>query len=183
MPRIDDYDHAVHVDKHNGNNKWAEATKLEIDQQHECFTYEGIGKLHPPKNYKKTRDRFAFDVTHDGRHKEMLVSDAHLMEIPISSKHSGFASIRGIFLALFLADLNGLEFWGTGIVNACLEAFTKETVHVVAGLEFRPLQGHILIVNAALCGLRTSGLLYDERLADFYDTWALIHAKWNQTHG
>ena len=30
-PRNNDYEHALSLDKHNGNNKWAEAIKLEID--------------------------------------------------------------------------------------------------------------------------------------------------------
>ena len=75
-------------------------------------------------------------------------------------------SLRGIRLVLFLAELNGLEEWGTDIGNAYLEAFTKEKVCIEAGPEFRDLQGHKLIILKALCGLRTSGLRWHERLSD-----------------
>ena len=35
IPRNNYYEHALSIDKNNGNNKWAEEIKLEIDQQHE----------------------------------------------------------------------------------------------------------------------------------------------------
>ena len=34
MPRNNDYDHTVSMDKKNGENAWAEFVKLEIDKQH-----------------------------------------------------------------------------------------------------------------------------------------------------
>lgn len=82
--------------------------------------------------------------------------------MPISSACSGVVSLRGIRLVLFLAELNGLDSWGTDVGNACLEAFTKEKVHMIAGPEFGELEGHKLIINKDLCGLRTSGLRWHE---------------------
>ena len=67
-------------------------------------------------------------------------------------------SLKGIRLVLFLAELNGLESWGTDIGNSYLEASTKEKVFIEAGPEFEPLEGYNLIIEKALCGLRTSGL-------------------------
>ena len=169
IPRNNDYDHALSIDKKNRNNKWSEAIHLEVQQQHEYDTYKDLGhKNHAsiPKDYKKIRAHFVFDVKHDGRHKARLVADGHLTEVPLSSVYSGVVSLRGIRLVLFLAELNGLEEWGTDIGNAYLEAFTKEKVYIVAGPEFGDLQGHILIILKALYGLRTSGLRWHERLAD-----------------
>lgn len=103
-------------------------------------------------------------MKHDGRHKARLVADGHLPDVPLSSVCSGATSLRGIRLVLFLAELNGLESWGTDIGNTCLEYFTKEKVHAVAGPEFGPLQGHVLIINKAL--QRTSGIFWHERLSD-----------------
>ena len=107
-----------------------------------------------------------FVVKHDSRHKARLVADGHLTEVPLLSVYSGVASLRGIRLVLFLAELNGLEAWGTDIGNACLEASTKEKVHAEAGPDFGDLQGHKLIMHKALYGLRTLGLRWHERLAD-----------------
>ena len=67
---------------------------------------------------------------------------------------------------MFLAELNKLDSWVTGVGNAYLEATTKEKVHVVAGKEFGDLEGHILIIKKTLYGLRSSGLRWHERLAD-----------------
>ena len=38
----------------------------------------------------------------------------------------------------FLAELNGLELWGTDIGNAYLESYTSEKVCIIAGPEFGP---------------------------------------------
>ena len=79
---------------------------------------------------------FVFDVKHDGRHKARLVADGNLTEVPLTSVYSGVASLRGIRLVLFLAELNGLESWNTDIRNAYLEALTKEKVYIIAGRGF-----------------------------------------------
>jgi hypothetical protein len=49
--------------------------------------------------------------------------------------------------------LNKLELWGADIGNEYLEPTTKEKVYIVAGPEFRPLEGHALIIFKALYGL------------------------------
>ena len=52
------------------------------------------------------------------------------------------------------------------IGNAYLEAFTQEKVYIVAGEDFGPeLEGHTLLIDKALNGLRTSG----ERFHEFPD--------------
>ena len=78
-------------------------------------------------------------MTHDGRHKEILVVDGHTTDVPLSSVHSGVASIRDIRPVLFLAKLNILDSWRTDIGIEHLEAFTKENVHVVSVPKFEPL--------------------------------------------
>ena len=163
IPR--DYKHALWLDKRNGNNKWKDATKLELDQQDEYSTFKDVGDT-PPKGYKKIRVHLVFDVKHDGRHKARLVADGHLTDIPLDSVYSGVVSLRGIRLLTFISELNALLLWATDIGNAYLEALTKELVYIVAGPEFGDREGHILVIVKALYGLRTSGLRWHERLAD-----------------
>ena len=55
IPRSNDYEHALSIDKHDGNNKWAESIKLEIDQQHDYVTYKDMGKVSSPEGWKLTR--------------------------------------------------------------------------------------------------------------------------------
>ena len=70
-------------------------------------------------------------------------------------------------IALFLAELNNLDSWGTDAGNAYLETKTKEKVYIIAGPEFRDSQSHILLTQKVLYGLRTSGLRWHERFADY----------------
>ena len=60
-------------------------------------------------------------------------------------------------MLVFLAELNGLETWATDIASAYLEAYTDEKVYNIAGPEFGELEGHTLVIERALYGLRTSG--------------------------
>ena len=69
-------------------------------------------------------------------------------------------------MLVFLAELNGLELWGTDISSAHLEAYTKEKVCILAGPEFGPLKDHRLLVDKALYGLRTSGQRWHDRFAE-----------------
>jgi Reverse transcriptase (RNA-dependent DNA polymerase) len=68
----------------------------------------------------------------------------------------------------WIAQLNGLAVWSTDAGNAYLESYTKEKVCIVAGPEFAPfgLEGHILLIDRALYGLKSSGLRWWESLAD-----------------
>ena len=67
-----------------------------------------MGTGQAPKDHKKIRTHFVFDMKYDGRHKSMLVPDRHLADVPLSSVYPGVASLRGIRLVLFIAELNGL---------------------------------------------------------------------------
>ena len=71
---------------------------------------------------------------------------------------------------LFIVKLNELEAWSTDIASAYLEAHTDEKVCIRAGPEFGPCQGHLLIIDRALYGLRSSGARWHDRLADVLRT-------------
>ena len=159
FPRSNDYEHALSIDKNDGNNEWAESIELNIDQQHYCDTCKEMGKGPSPEGHKLILVHFVFDVKHDGRHEGRLVADGHTTDVPLSSVYSRVVSLRGIRLVLFVAVLNRLDSLGTDIGNACLESFTKEKVCIKAGREFGPLEVHTLIINKASCGICTSGLL------------------------
>ena len=85
----------------------------------------------------------------------------------MESVYSGVVSLRGVRLVIFLAELNRLKVWQTDVGNAYLEAKTTEKVYAIAGPEFGEKEGHILVVNKALYGLKTrSGKRWHERFAD-----------------
>ena len=164
VPR--DYKHAINLDKKNGNTKFADATALELSQIDEYETFIDLGVTDtPPPGSKKIRVHLIYDIKHDGRHKARLVADGHITDIPLTSVYSGVVSLRGLRIVVFLAELNNLQLWGTDIGNAYLEAKTQEKVHIIGGPEFGKRQGHTLVINKALYGLRSSGLRWHEKLA------------------
>jgi len=165
IPR--DYLDAVRLDRINGNTKWQDCTKLELEQLGEYKTFKDIGyKAATPNGYKRIRVHLVYAVKHDGRHKARLVADGHLTDLPVDSVYSGVVSLKGLRAMLFIAELNGLPIWSTDIGNAYLEATTQEKVCITAGPEFGDLQGHTLVIVKALYGLRSSGLRWHEKFAD-----------------
>ena len=106
MPRNNDYEHALYIDKHNENNRWTEYIELETQQHHENYTCKNAGTVTPPKDFKKIRDHFAFNVKYDGRHNARLVSNRNITDVLLSSVCSGVVSLRGTCLVLFLAELS-----------------------------------------------------------------------------
>ena len=171
-----DYKQALQLDEQNGNSKWYDATKLEMDQINEYKVFQDHGKAqydprsrkasNAPNGYQKIRVHLIFAVKHDGRHKARLVAGGHLTPDPIESIYSGVVSIRSLRLVIFLPKLNNLEVWGAHIGNAYLEAKTKEKLYIVAGPEFEELEGHILVIYKALYGLKSSGLRWSQKIHD-----------------
>ena len=171
-----DYKQALQLDEQNGNCKWYDATKLEMDQINKYKVFHDHGKAqydpksrkvsNAPNGYQKIRVHLIFAVKHDGRHKARLVAGGHLTPDPIESIYSGVVSIRSLRLVIFLAKLNNLEVWGADIGNAYLEAKTKEKLYIVAGPEFEELEGHILVIYKALYGLKSSGLRWSQKIHD-----------------
>jgi len=158
---------AIEFDKKNGNTKWQDSMALKLLHLNEYNTFKDLGKNAPPPiGYKHIRCHFVFDIKHDGRHKSRLVAGGHLTDVPLESVYSGVVSLRSLRLVIFLAELNGLSLFQADIGNAYLEAKTKEKVYFVADAGFGEREGHILIIDKALYGLRTSGLRWHERFAD-----------------
>jgi len=95
------YMEAIGFDTLNGNHKWRDSTKKELDSidEYETFSYKGKAiynngtMANSPVGYKKIRVHLIFDIKHDGRHKARLVADGYLMEIPVESVYSGVVSI------------------------------------------------------------------------------------------
>ena len=173
-----DYADAIRLDRLHGNTKWQDCTKLEMDQLKEYKVFVDMGKGTPtPKGYQKIRVHLVYAVKHDGRHKARLVADGHLTEVPVDSVYSGVVSIRGLKMMVFLAELNSLDIWATDIGNAYLEAYTTEKVAIVAGPEFKELEGHTLIVSRALYGLRMSGKMWHQRFAACLEEEGFVPCK------
>ena len=94
------------------------------------------------------------------------MAGGHLTPEPVESIYSGVVSIRSLQLVIFLAKLNKMDVWGADIGNAYLDATTKGKLYIIGGPEFQELEGHILVINKALYGLKTSGLKWPQRIHD-----------------
>ena len=174
IPR--DYKHALELDKLNGNSRWYDATKKELEQinDYKAFKDHGTAQYDPkskriinaPIGYQKIKVHLVFACKHDGCHKARLVAGGHLTSDPIHSIYSGVVSTRSLRLTIFLAKLNNMEAWTADIGNAYLEATTTEKLYIIAGPEFEEFQGHILEIHKALYGLKGSGLRWSQRIHD-----------------
>ena len=163
VPR--DYNDAMGLDKENGNTHWQDAMDLELTKIHEYKVFRDTGKA-TPDGFQKIRVHFVYAVKHDGRFKATLVADGHLTKEPVESIYSGGVSLRSLRVVVFLSQLNNLEIWGADVGNAYLEACTDEKLCIMAGPEFKELQGHLLIMVKALYGTRSGGARWHDRLFD-----------------
>ena len=168
-----DYNDAMRLDKENGNTHWQDAMDLELTQIHEYKVFKDTGKAKfhngkvvTPDGFQKIRVHFVYAVKHDGRFKARLVADGHLTKEPVESIYSGVVSLRSLRMIVFLSQLNNLEIWGADVGNAYLEAYTDEKLCIMAGPEFKELQGHLLIMVKALYGTRSGGARWHDRLFD-----------------
>ena len=168
-----DYNDAMRLDKENGNTHWQDAMDLELTQIHEYKVFKDTGKAKfhngkvvTPDGFQKIRVHFVYAVKHDGRFKARLVADGHLTKEPVESIYSGVVSLRSLRMVVFLSQLNDLEIWGADVGNAYLEAYTDEKLCIMAGPEFKELQGHLLIMVKALYGTRSGGARWHDRLFD-----------------
>ena len=76
----------------------------------------------------------------------------------------GVVLLRDIQLVAFLSEINGLKLWATDI--GCLPSSNyPEKLVIIAGSEFKELEGHVLVIQKALYGLRSSGLRWHQRFA------------------
>ena len=168
-----DYNDAMRLDKENGNTHWQDAIDLELTQIHEYKVFKDTGKAQfhngkvvIPDGFQKIRVHFVYAVKHDGRFKARLVADGHLTKEPVESIYSGVVSLRSLRMVVFLSQLNNFEIWGADVGNAYLEAYTDEKLCIIAGPEFKELQGHLLIMFKALYGTRSVGARWHDRLFD-----------------
>lgn len=166
VPR--NHEEAVKIDEKNGNTKWQDSEKLEIQQLLDYSSFESLGLGAPtPEGYQKIPCHMVYDVKFDGRHKSRFVAGGHRTATPIQSVYSGVVSLQGIRLVTFLAELNGMEPWSTDVGNAYLESYTTEKIVFTAGPEFgKELAGHTMKIVKALYGLKMSGKCWHDRLFD-----------------
>jgi hypothetical protein len=169
---------AILIDEKNGNTDWQDAERLEVSQLMEYKSFESLGIGGPiPEGYKKIPCHFVYDLKHTGKCKARLVAGGHRTDTPANSVYSGVVSLQGVRIVTFLAELHGLDLWGTDVGNAYLESYTKEKVVFVAGPEFGEYAGHTMIIRKAQYGLKSSGKCWHDKLHDVLTSMGFFPSK------
>ena len=172
------HQHAMELDKANGNQLWKEAEEREFKQIDEYNTFLDLGvDKYPGSDYKKIKVHLVYDCKPTLKRKARLVANGNLTETPIDSIYSSVVSLRGLKTTIFIAELNGFETWSTDVGNAYLEAFTDEKIFIIAGDEFGSRAGHTLVVSKALYGLKSSGKRWWERCSEILADMGFIVSK------
>ena len=74
---------AIMIDEKNGNTKWQDAERLEVNQLMEYKSFESLGVGAPvPEGYNKIPCHFVYDLKHTGKCKARLVAGG-----PVSYTH------------------------------------------------------------------------------------------------
>jgi len=158
---------AYKLDERNGNNKWADAIKRETDmlQLYECFDVQPEG-AQPPQGYQRIPLIWVFDVKFDGRHRARCVAGGHMTSDLEDDMYSGVVNLETVRIAFVAAALMELQVIAADIGSAYLNAFTSEKVYTIAGPEFGPLKGRLMIFVKAVYGLKGSAAFWHQKLAD-----------------
>ena len=167
-----DYNDAIRLGKENSNTHWQDEMDLELTQIREYKVFKDTGKVQFHNGKIVTPDsflHFVYAVKHDGRFKARLVADGYLTKEPVESIYSGVVSLRSLRMVVFLSQLNDLEIWGADVGNAYLEAYADEKLCIIAGSEFKELQGHLLIITKALYGTRSGEARWHDGLFDILE--------------
>ena len=113
---------AYALDKRNGNTKWADAIRKEIDQLQEFESFVPVDDSFDLSGYSYVPMLMCFDVKFDGRHKARYVANGSLMDDPGDDIYSGVVGIDAVQIALFLAELNNMQLCATDISCAFLQS-------------------------------------------------------------
>ena len=92
------YEHAMELDRSNGNKLWADAISKEVGGIHDYSVFRDVGtdQAAVPDGYKRLRCHFVFACKYDLRRKARLVAGGHLTEDPNDGVVGGIASLRSV---------------------------------------------------------------------------------------
>ena len=178
------------MDKCNGNTLWADGIQQEVDLMYNVYdVFKLVEKGEEiPADYQQIPLIWTFDVKFDGCRQACCVAGGHVTPDLEEDLYSGVVDLETVRIAFVAAVLMDLKVVAADIGSAYLEAYTIEKVYVFAGPEFGKLQGRKLIVVRALYGLKSSGALWHQKMADTltkmgftpckadYNVWARQHS-------
>ena len=166
---------AYEFDKINGNTLWADAIADEMGKMRKFGTFRPLDPGERlPSTYQRVPMHMCFDVKWDGRHKARLVAGGNHTTPDYQYDFNGTVSSESVRIGMFLAALNNLNVMVGDVSNAYLYAKTKEQVYTIAGREFGPDEGKLMVIEQACYGLRASNAAFGELLSH-----ELRKLRWN----
>ena len=134
--------------------------------------YEGNVEDLPP-GYQEVSCHILFDANmgDNFRRKSRMVEVGHKTTTPPSLDYLSVVSWEIVRIALTVAALNDLKVLACDIHNGYLTSKYWEKIWTVAGPEFGPEQGKVVIVVRALYGLKYSGANIWALLAEQLHDW------------
>ena len=170
-------EHALELDKKNGNNEWEKAIKKESTNVRPAFDILPEGEA-APIDYTKSSVHMVFDVKMDFTRKARLVKDGHKTEDIHISNYAGVVSRESVRIAFTYAALNGLDVWVADIQNAYLQAPTSEKHYIICGREFGIENvGRVAIICRALYGGKLAGRDYWKHMRAFMNSLGFVPSK------
>ena len=101
-----------------------------------------------------------------GRRRARAVGGGHHTDDIAFDLYSGVVDLETVRMVFLIAILQGLQVVAGDISSAYLQSFTVEKIYTVLGEEFGPMAGQKVIVIRALYGLKLSGAMWHQKLAD-----------------
>ena len=84
---------AYKLDVVNGNSKWAEAIRVEVNKLKDYDVFLAMAEgAEAPEGYSRIPLHWVFDVKHDFRHRARIVAGGHVAPIPDESPLSSVVS-------------------------------------------------------------------------------------------
>ena len=86
---------AMECDRNNGNPKWGDADKLELNHFYEYESFESLGSNEPSsRGHTKIRCHLIHDANQDGRYKARFVSGCHMTGMNEYTYYSSVVSLQ-----------------------------------------------------------------------------------------
>eukprot|EP00957_Ditylum_brightwellii_P210375 15364898-Ditylum_brightwellii.AAC.2 len=104
-----------------------------MDKTCKYKAFKSLGKGgRKPKDHVMIPVHLVYNVKQDGRHKARLVKGGYMTGPNNDTYYSSIISLRAMMVMIFPAELTGVELIAADIGNAYLEAYTDDTICVIA---------------------------------------------------
>ena len=170
-------EHALAIDKRNGNTFWRDAIRKEMANVGIAFQILEEHESLPPA-YTKSSGHMIFDVKMDFTLKARWVKDGHRTPNSETSSYAGVVSRESIRIMLTHAALHDVDVMAADIRNAYLQAPTSEKHYIICGPEFGIENvGKRAIITRALYGGKVAGRDFWHHLRSCMDHLGFTSSK------